>query len=216
MYELTLPVDSETIAVNLTKKEKHIMFYLKIIKPAGLFIAALIFAASMFSASSVFAQGDDGSGRGDKPPKDGPPPMRMDEKRSPEDMAKKMSGMLKEKLELSDEQSTQVYDIVLGYAESHDRSNFDRKELDDKIETVLNESQKEKFHEFIKNNRQKLDHPPGPGDNRTEPNNEGMKTNEDLKQDNYSSPGNWNNGTDSNGKQRDQMEERNRSNPEHF
>lgn len=210
----TLPVDSETIAVNLTKKEKYIMFYLKIIKPAGLFIAAFVFAASMFSASTVFAQGDDGSGQ--KPPKDGPPPMQMDEKRSPEDMAKKMSGMLKDKLELSDEQTSQVYDIVLGYAGSHDRSNFDRKELDEKIETVLSESQKEKFHEFIKNNRQKFDHQPGPGENRTEPNNEGMKINEDLKQDDYSSPGNGNNGTENNTKQPDQMEERNRSNPEHF
>ncbi|MBE2217182.1 MAG: hypothetical protein IAE90_03190 [Ignavibacteria bacterium] len=191
------------------------MFYLKIIKPGRFLFAALIFAASVFSGSALFAQGDDGSGRGDKPPKDGPPPMRMDEKRSPEDMAKKMSGMLKEKLELSDDQSTQVYDIVLGYAQTHDRENFDRKELDGKIETVLSEVQKEKFHEFIKN-RQKLDHPPGPGENRTEPNNEGMKTNEDLKQDNYDSPGIDGDKPGSNDKQKDQMEERNRSNPEHF
>lgn len=192
------------------------MFYLKIIKPAGLFIAALIFSTSMFSASSVFAQGDDGTGRGDKPPKEGPPPMRMDGERSPEDMAKKMSGMLKEKLELSNEQSAQVYDIVLGYAESHDRSNFDRKELDDKIETVLSEIQKEKFHEFIKNNRQKLDHPRGPGDNRTEPNNEGMKTNEDLKQDNYDNSGTESSEPGTNERKPDQMEERNRTDPEHF
>ncbi|MBL8017493.1 MAG: hypothetical protein JNK43_09500 [Ignavibacteria bacterium] len=190
------------------------MFYLKIIKPAGLFIAALVFAASMFSASSVYAQGDDGSGQ--KPPKDGPPPMQMDEKRSPEDMAKKMSGMLKDKLELSDEQTSQVYDIVLGYAGSHDRSNFDRKELDDKIETVLSDSQREKFHEFIKNNRQKLDHPRGPGDNRTEPNNEGMKTNEDLKQDNYDNSGTESSEPGTNDKKPYQMEERNRTNPEHF
>ncbi len=190
------------------------MFYLKIIKPAGLFIFALIFAASMFSASSVFAQGDDGSGRGDKPPKDAPPPKIMDENRSPEDLAKKMSGMLKEKLELSEEQSTQVYGIVLNYAEAHDRSNFDRKELDEKIATVLNEDQKEKFHDLLKN-RQKLEHQHAPGDNRTEPNNEGMKTNEDLKQDNYDNPGTDSKepGTD---KQKDQMEERNRLNPEHF
>lgn len=192
------------------------MFYLKIIKPAGLFIAAFIFASSLLSASSIFAQGDDGPGRGDKPPKEGPPPMRMDEKRSPEDMAKKMSGMLKNELELSDDQSTQVYDIVLGYAQTHDRESFDRKELDDKIETVLSDSQKEKFHEFIKNNRQKFDHHPGPGDNRQEPNNEGMKTNEDLKQDNYDNPGTESNEPGINGKQPDQMEERNRQNPEHF
>ncbi len=191
------------------------MFYLKIIKPAGLFIAALIFSASMFSASSLFAQGDDGSGRGDKPPKDGPPPHKMDENRSPEDLAKKMSGMLKDKLELSDNQASQVYDIVLSYAEAHDRSNFDRKELDEKIETVLNEGQKEKFRDFIKN-RQKLDQPPGPGENRMEPNNEGMKTNEDLKQDNYDSPGIDGNEPGNNDKQKDQMEERNRLAPEHF
>jgi hypothetical protein len=66
-------------------------------------------------------------------------------------MALNMSKMLTERLDLSSDQTTKVYDIVLAYASSHNSSDFDHNELDGKIEVVLNADQKEKFKEFVKN-----------------------------------------------------------------
>jgi hypothetical protein len=68
-----------------------------------------------------------------------------------EAMALNMSKMLTERLDLSSDQTTKVYDIVLAYASSHSSSNFDHNELDGKIEVVLNAVQKDKFKEFVKN-----------------------------------------------------------------
>jgi hypothetical protein len=145
-------------------------------KPAGLFLILCLFAVSIIAGSHIYAQ-DDGSGRDTKPPKDGPPP---EGKPTPEEMAKEMSIILRDKIELTADQTTQVYDIVLNYAASHDRSNFDRKELDGKIEVVLNETQKEKFRDFIKNGK-KLDHPRGPEEKKIGPNGEGLLNEEDMK-----------------------------------
>jgi hypothetical protein len=90
--------------------------------------------------------------------KKGPPPEMKE--RTPEDMADHMSTMLTDKLGLNDTQKKSVYDIVYTYATSHDRSTFDRKELDDKIRVVLTAEQNDKFDEFIKNGPPKQGPPP--------------------------------------------------------
>lgn len=67
---------------------------------------------------------------------------------TPEDMAKRMTDMLTKNLDLTTDQQGQVHDIVLDYATTHDRSNFDRAELSGKIETVLTDDQKVKYAEL--------------------------------------------------------------------
>ncbi len=110
------------------------------------FILGVMFVASMIAGSHLYAQPeDDPMGK-----RKGPPPEGVKE-HTPEDMADNMSKMLEERLSLTGDQKTKVYDIVLAYASSHDRTNFDHNELDGKIEVVLNADQKDKFKEFIKN-----------------------------------------------------------------
>ncbi len=127
---------------------------------AGLFVFSVMFVASMIAGSHLFAQ-DDPMGK-----RKGPPPEGVKE-HTPEDMAEHMSKMLEEKLSLTSDQKTKVYDIVLAYASSHDRSNFDHNELDGKIEVVLNADQKDKFREFIKNGPPKNPPPPNGNDDGT-------------------------------------------------
>lgn len=126
------------------------------------FVLGVMFIASMITGSNLYAQDEDA-------PKSNPPGVKqhgeqndddpMGKKRSvppqevnqSEAMADHMSKMLTERLNLSSDQTTKIYDIVLAYASSHDRSNFDHNELDGKIEVVLNAEQKEKFKEFVRN-----------------------------------------------------------------
>lgn len=144
----------------------------------GLFVLSVFFVASMIAGSRLYAQNEDapkgkppegkqhGEQNGDDPmgKRKGPPP----EGKIPEDMADHMSKMLTEKLSLTSDQTTKVYDIVLAYAGSHDRTNFDHKELDGKIEVVLNDDQKNQFREFIKNGPNR-NAPPGEGNDDAPP-----------------------------------------------
>ncbi len=130
---------------------------------AGLFIFSVLFAVSMIAGTELYAQNDDAPTEGSTPKtkqhgeqneddpmgkkKSGPPP----EVKGPEGMADHMSKMLTERLSLSEEQKIKVYDIVFAYASNHNKSDFDHKELDSQIETVLNNDQTDKFREFIKN-----------------------------------------------------------------
>ncbi len=109
----------------------------------------VLFIGSMIAGTRLYSQDD----RGDRKP---PPEGMM--KHTPEDIADHMSKMLEDKLSLTSDQKTQVYDIVLNYTKEHDRSTFDHKELDAKIAEVLTQEQKDKFQEFIKN-RPKKDGP---------------------------------------------------------
>lgn len=135
-------------------------------KASKFFVLGVIFVASIIAGSHLYAQNEDapkGKDISDQPgvkqhgeQNDDDP---MDKKRSgspqevsqPVDMADHMSKMLTERLRLTGDQKTKVYDIVLAYASSHNNSDFDHNELDGKIEVVLNADQKDKFKEFIKN-----------------------------------------------------------------
>ena len=126
-------------------------------------VFAVIFVASMIAGSRTFAQNEDapkdkqapaydqhGDQNADDPmgKRPGPPP---EGKTEPQIMAEDISNMLTEKLSLSEEQNSNVYDVVLDYASTHNRSNFDHSELDLKIEKVLTTDQIVKYREFIKN-----------------------------------------------------------------
>ncbi len=160
-------------------------FYKKpdIFKRTGLLLFAVMFVASMIAGSDLLAQNEDapkGKDKSDNPgakqhgdqndddpmgkKRSGPPP----EVNHPEEMADHMSKMLTERLNLTGDQTTSVHDIVLAYAQNHTRENFDHKELDGKIEEVLNADQKEKFKEFIKNGPPK-EGPPREGPHKEEP-----------------------------------------------
>ncbi len=140
-------------------------------RKTNLLVFAVMFVASMIAGSHLYSQdgdapkgkppvGNHGDNNGDDPmgKKKGPPPEMKE--RTPEDMADHMSTMLTDKLGLNDTQKKSVYDIVYTYATSHDRSTFDRKELDDKIRVVLTAEQNDKFDEFIKNGPPKQGPPP--------------------------------------------------------
>lgn len=118
------------------------------------FVFSVMFVASMIAGSHLYAQGDPNGNKSVPPPE-------MKE-RTPDDMADHMSTMLTDKLGLNDNQKKSVYDIVLAYASSHDRQDFDPKELDSKIDEVLTLDQKDKFKEFIKNGT-KRNAPPSEG-----------------------------------------------------
>ena len=126
-------------------------------------VFAVMFIASMIAGSRTFAQNEDapkdkqapvydqhGTQNDDDPmgKHPGPPP---EVKTEPQIMAEDLSKMLTEKLSLSAEQNTDVYDVVLDYASTHNRSNFDHSELDLKIEKVLTTDQIVKHRKFIKN-----------------------------------------------------------------
>ena len=129
-------------------------------------VFAVMFIASMIAGSKVHAQNEDapdkngsysepginqhGTQNDDDPmgKHPGPPP---EVKTEPQIMAEDLSKMLTEKLSLSAEQNTDVYDVVLDYASTHNRSNFDHSELDLKIEKVLTTDQIVKHRKFIKN-----------------------------------------------------------------
>jgi len=67
---------------------------------------------------------------------------------TPESMATHMTERLTKNLDLTSDQQTQMHDIILSYATTHDKSNFDRKELSGKIESVLTDDQKVKYAEL--------------------------------------------------------------------
>lgn len=142
-------------------------------------VFAVMFIASMIAGSNLYAQNEDappgkepginqhGNQNADDPmgkKRSGPPP----EVNHPEGMADHMSKMLTERLNLTGDQTNSVHDIVLAYAQNHTRENFDHKELEGKIEEVLNPDQKEKFREFIKNGPP-MEGPPREGPPKEEP-----------------------------------------------
>lgn len=124
----------------------------------------LLFIASMIAGSNIYAQNEDApKGKNEEPginqhgdqnaddpmgKRPGPPP---EVKTEPQIMAEDISSLLSERLSLSAEQRSGVYDAVLDYASTHNRSNFDHSELDLKIEKVLTNEQIVKYREFIKN-----------------------------------------------------------------
>jgi Spy/CpxP family protein refolding chaperone len=97
----------------------------KFLIPKAAFIAVL---AVMFIASQSYSQ---------------------QSKFTPEQMASKMTERLTKHLSLTGSQQTQVHDIVLNYATSHDKSNFNRTELRTQIESVLTDDQKVKYEAFM-------------------------------------------------------------------
>lgn len=129
-------------------------------------VFGIMFVASMIAGSKLQAQNEDapekkgsyqepginqhGSQNDDDPmgKRPGPPP---EVKTEPQILAEDISSMLSERLSLSAEQRSGVYDAVLDYASTHNRSNFDHSELDRKIEKVLTNEQIVKYREFIKN-----------------------------------------------------------------
>lgn len=133
-------------------------------KQSKLFVFVAIFAASLITGTNVFAQNEDapkgkkeepginqhGDQNADDPmgKRPGPPP---EVKTESQIMAEHTSGMLTERLSLTGEQKTSVYDIVFSYASTHNKSNFDHSELDLKIEKVLTTEQIVKYKEFVKN-----------------------------------------------------------------
>lgn len=114
------------------------------------FIISVFFIAAIIAGTTAYSQ-------------DERPPGEHGKKHTPEEMAKHMSERLDKDLDLSDTQQSQVYDIIKDYAASHNRSNFDKSEMDKKISEVLSESQKEKFNELIKNG------PPQDGEHKGHP-----------------------------------------------
>jgi len=133
-------------------------------KQSKLFVFVAIFAASLITGTNVFAQNEDApKGKNEEPginqhgdqnaddpmgKRPGPPP---EVKTEPQILAEDLSGMLTERLSLTGEQKTSVYDIVFSYASTHNKSNFDHSELDLKIEKVLTTDQIVKYKEFVKN-----------------------------------------------------------------
>jgi len=123
----------------------------------------LFFIASMIAGSNIFAQNEDApKGKNEEPginqhgDKNADDPMGKrsvppEVKTEPQILAHSISAMLKEKLSLTDKQSSGVYDIVLDYASTHENSNFDHSELDRKIEKILTADQVLKYKEFVKN-----------------------------------------------------------------
>ena len=132
-------------------------------KHSKLFVFAAIFAASLIAGTNVFAQNEDApKGKKEEPGinqhgdqnADDPMGKRSvppEVKTEPQILAHSISAMLKEKLSLTDKQSSGVYDIVLDYASTHENSNFDHSELDRKIEKILTADQVLKYKEFVKN-----------------------------------------------------------------
>jgi len=152
------------VCTGLKLKGVCVMVTRPFFKSAGLFSFSVMFIASMIAGTELYAQNGDAP-QGKETPKitqhgdqnegdpngskSSPPPEMRD--RTPEDMADHMSTMLTDRLGLNDNQKKSVYDIVLNYASTHNRSDFERKELDSKIDEVLTAEQKEKFKEFITN-----------------------------------------------------------------